>query len=341
MRKLTIYRRYFTKNDCYKGAYKQNSCAIQVHSTGANNPWLHRYVQPDDGRIGKNKYGNDSNRSGTTVCASAYIGKQTDGTVAVYQTLPWNYRCWLSGSAMNGNANKLGYVGFEICEDAKTDKDYFQKAVMEVSVNLTAYLCQMFGTNPYAVIKQYAQGNALAVMDHQELHSLKLASNHADIRHWLKLYGLTMNDYRAAVQKAMDEGVEVTYIDCDDGSSETEVPVVIDKNAPALYEADVTCTGTYLNIRQAKSTSSASVCQMKRGSVCEVLDDSDPDWWIVRQGSIVGYSMPHNGSTKWLQKRQEVPAQPASTWTVTITGLDQKTAESLLERYGGNAVRET
>lgn len=343
MRNLIIYRRYFTKNDCYKGGYKQNSCGVQVHSTGANNPWLKRYVQPDDGRLGKNKYNNDSNRSGTTVCASAYIGKQADGTVAVYQTLPWNYRCWLSGSSVNGNANKIGIVGFEICEDSKNDKEYFKKAVMEVSVNLTAYLCQLFGTNPYKVIKSYSQGNLLAVMDHQELHSLKLASNHADIRHWLKIYGLTMNDYRAAVQAAMEEGVEVTYIDCPDSGSVPDTPQKpdFDVNAPAIYEADVTCPGTYLNIRARKSKTSDSLGIMNRGTKCEVLDDSDANWWAVRQNGVAGYAMTHSGSDTYLQKRQEVPVQPAKRWTVTITGLDEDMAKSLAARYAGTASPET
>ena len=31
---------------------------IMVHSTGAENPWLKRYVGPDDGLLGKNQYNN-------------------------------------------------------------------------------------------------------------------------------------------------------------------------------------------------------------------------------------------------------------------------------------------
>ena len=94
MRQLIIYRRFFTNADCYTRGTKQTSVGVQVHSTGANNPYLKRYVQPDDGRLGKNTNGNSHNRKGLNVCASAYIGKLADGTVAVYQTLPWNYRCW-------------------------------------------------------------------------------------------------------------------------------------------------------------------------------------------------------------------------------------------------------
>jgi len=75
------------------------------------------------------------------VCANAYIGRLNDGTPAIYQALPWEERCWLSGSGKNGNANKLGYIGFEICEDKKADKEYFDAVVMGLAVNLTAYWC--------------------------------------------------------------------------------------------------------------------------------------------------------------------------------------------------------
>ena len=341
MRKLTIYRRYFYNNDCYKGAYKQQSCAIQVHSTGANNPNLCRYVQPDDGRLGKNKYGNDSNRSGTTVCASAYIGKLEDGTVAVYQTLPWDYRCWLSGSSMNGSGNKLGYVGFEICEDSKQNAEYFNTAVMEVSVNLTAYLCMLFGTNPYKIVKQFAQGDALAVMDHSELHGLKLASNHGDITHWLKIYGLRMSDYRDAVLKAMQEGVEVTYVDCDTGAEETSEQ--IDKSGidtPALYLAEVTSTGSYLNLRQSKSTNSTSLKKLYKGSIVEILDDSDKTWWKIRSEGVVGYAMHDSGTTVWLTPQKAATEEPASIWTVTVEGLTLAAAQEIISKYGGKAVRQ-
>ena len=99
MRKLTIYRHYFTDSDCYHEGVRQTSIGVQVHSTGANNPMLKRYVQPDDGRLGINLYGNSHNRPGVDVCASAYIGKLNDGTVAVYQTL---HGICAAGSAEKG-----------------------------------------------------------------------------------------------------------------------------------------------------------------------------------------------------------------------------------------------
>jgi len=65
---------------------------IMVHSTGANNPNLKRYIQPDDGRLGVNQNGNDWNRpypGGGSVCVHAFIGRLADGSIdAVYVPLP-------------------------------------------------------------------------------------------------------------------------------------------------------------------------------------------------------------------------------------------------------------
>lgn len=205
MHELTIYRLYFTESDCYRKGTRIRPCGVQVHSTGANNPWLRRYVGPDDGRLGPNPNGNTHNRPGGDVCASAYIGKLADGTVAVYKTLPWNYRCWLSGSGPNGNANNLGYIGFEICEDNTENEEYFNEAVRGAGVLLTAYLCDMLNIYPYSD----------KLEDHAGLHSMGLASNHGDIGLWLKKFGYTFYDFRDWVSNAMDEGVNVTYIDAE------------------------------------------------------------------------------------------------------------------------------
>lgn len=343
MRHITIYRRYFTKSPCYQGAYKQKSIGVQVHSTGANNSYLHRYVGPDDGRLGPNKYGNTHNRSGknVNVCASAYIGKLQDGTVAIYQALPWDYRCWLSANGSNGNANRLGYIGYEICEDDKKHEDYFRAAVMGAAVDLTAYLCLLMDTSPYEVIASYKQGDALAVMDHQELHKVQLASDHGDILHWLKIYKLTMNDFRDAVLQAMKEGIEVTYIDCDTGESWKETYPGNNAEVPAaLYLADIICSG-YLNLRSSKSTNAASIKKLYKGELVEVLDDSDNTWWKVRSGGVTGYAMRvTDKGLLYMQRHQEAAEKPPEKWTVKISGLDQQKALEIVSIYGGDLVKE-
>lgn len=273
MRKLTIYQLFFTKSSCYQSGRRITPHGVQVHSTGADNPWLRRYVQPDDGRIGLNAYGNSHNKPGGNVCASAYVGKLADGTVAVYQALPWDYCCWLSGSGSEGNANRKGYLGFEICEDDNTNETYFREAVMNVSVLLTAHLCQKFGFS------------IDAVKDHKELHDLGIASDHGDITLWLEKYGLSMNDYRKAVADVLSEGLEVTYVDAME-TEETDV----------YYYAKAVNPGSYLNLRESPSTSSKSIAQIPQGENVIVLESGNSGWWKVTYHGVVGFAM-----SKYLQ----------------------------------------
>ena len=242
MHELTIYRLFFTESDCYKAGKQQTPRGVQVHSTGANNPWLRRYVGPDDGRLGVNPNGNTHNRPGGDVCANAYIGKLADGTVAIYQALPWDYRCWLSGSGSNGNANRLGYIGFEICEDSTVNEDYFNEAVRGAAILLTAYLCREFGFTPWSTLTT-PTGDAYAVEDHAGLHRLGLASDHSDIEAWLKKFGYTFRDFRYWVQEALEEGVEVHYIDVKEEKSMVDHPTLRngDSGEAVLYLQTLLC----------------------------------------------------------------------------------------------------
>lgn len=104
-----------------------------VHSTGANNPYLKRYVGPDDGLLGKSQYNNHWNQDtpdGRQVCVHGFIGKLADGSIATYQTLPWNYRGWHCGSGSKGSGNDT-HISFEICEDGLTDVSYFNAVYKE------------------------------------------------------------------------------------------------------------------------------------------------------------------------------------------------------------------
>lgn len=318
MRSLTVYRNFFTKSDCYKAGATSNFKGVQVHSTGANNPYLKRYVQPDDGRLGKNNNGNSHNRPGVDVCANAYIGKLADGTVAVYQTLPWDMRCWISGKGKNGNANKLGYIGYEICEDDRTDLIYFQQAVMGAAVNLTAYLCGLMGVTPETIVASYAEGDALAVMDHSELAARGLASNHADITHWLRRYGKRMSDFRAEVEKAMAEGVEVEYIDADEQEEWDEMNEVYEITSP---------NGGYVNLREAPDTESESIKKLYPGALVTVTAMTGV-WSKVEVEGVVGYVM-----TEFLREA----AQEAGELTVR-TIIEDSTGRTF-EPVGAFSVR--
>lgn len=205
---LTVYQQMATKNKCYITGRKITPCGVMVHSTGANNPYLKRYVQPDDGRLGVNPYANSMNEyqpGGRNVCPHAFVGKLSDGSVAAYQILPWDVEGWHAG----GKANTLGYIGFEICEDGLDDAEYFA-AVYDEAVALTAYLCGMYGFDPQG---KTAQGYP-TVLCHSEGAALGIASNHGDVMHWFPRFGKTMDDFRADVAKRINSGEEdkpVTY----------------------------------------------------------------------------------------------------------------------------------
>ena len=46
---MNLHKLILTNNACYKAGKTIVPKGIMVHSTGANNPWLKRYVGPDDG----------------------------------------------------------------------------------------------------------------------------------------------------------------------------------------------------------------------------------------------------------------------------------------------------
>lgn len=194
-----------TNNRCCKIGKVITPKGVMVHSTGANNPNLKRYVQPVASTpkrdellklLGVNNNKNDWNRDNIDVCVHAFIGKLADGTVTSVQTLPWNYRGWHAGVGKIGKSANDTHISFEICEDDLTSPEYFDKVYKE-AVSLTAMLCEKFNLNPMAdgVVICHSEGNARGI-----------ASNHGDVMHWFPRYAKTMNDFRRDVANKMTEG---------------------------------------------------------------------------------------------------------------------------------------
>lgn len=180
---MNLNKLIFTNNACYKAGKKITPKGIMVHSTGANNPWLKRYVGPDDGKLGKNQYNNHWNQPmDREVCVHAFIGKLADGSVATYQVLPWDHRGWHAG----GSANNT-HISFEICEDGLSDSAYFGKVYRE-AVELCAYLCKQYGLTEKNIIC------------HCEGYKQGIASNHGDVMHWFPKHGKSMDTFRADVK---------------------------------------------------------------------------------------------------------------------------------------------
>ena len=201
---MNLLQCLLTGNDCYQAGQTITPRGVMVHSTGANNPSLGRYVQPLDGAadydgliaaLGYNRNGNDWNRSGTNACVHAFIGKLADGSIASVQTLPWTMRGWHAGNGTTRPSANNTHISFEICEDGLDDGAYFAQVYQE-AVELTAYLCRLYGLDPR---------DPQVVLCHSEGCRLGMASNHADVEHWFPKFGKSMDDFRADVAREMED----------------------------------------------------------------------------------------------------------------------------------------
>lgn len=182
---MKIIEHILKKNDCYKAGEKIKVKGLMLHSTGANNPKLSRYIDdPDLGDFSSNHW-NQAKPGGRSVCVHGFIGKDKDGNVKTYQTLPWNYRGWHAG----GDANNT-HIGVEICEDDLKDGKYFD-AVYDEAVELFAYLCKKYDLDEKDILC------------HSEAHAKGIASNHSDVMHWFPKHGKSMDTFRADVKKAL------------------------------------------------------------------------------------------------------------------------------------------
>lgn len=185
---MNLHKLIFTECDSYKAGRYITPKGVMVHSTGANNPNLRRYVGPDDGLLGKNDYDNHWNRPKVGASVHAFIGKLKDGSIATYQVLPWDMRAGHCYRGKNGSGNDT-HISFEICEDDLKDPAYFGLVYRE-AVELTAMLCKEYDLDPMA------DG---VVICHSEGYERGIASNHADVMHWFPKYGKSMDTFRADV----------------------------------------------------------------------------------------------------------------------------------------------
>lgn len=214
---MNILQCLLTKNRWYNSGKTIPMRGIVVHSSGANNPELRRYVQPTRGsadywnlmaKIGTNQYGNDWNSAQQSYGMHAFVGKLADGTVAAVQTLPWDSFLWGCGSGKNGSYN-ASHIQFEICEDT-TDAKYTREAY-KVAAEMCAELCREFGIQPKDIV------------GHHEAHELGYASNHGDPTHWWMMHAMSMDNFRRDVQALLD-GYEIEEVDAVRYNSISEVP---------------------------------------------------------------------------------------------------------------------
>ena len=256
---MNLNKLIFTENACYKAGKKITVKGIMVHSTGANNPWLKRYVGPDDGKLGKNQYNNHWNTyhpGGREVCVHGFIGKLADGTVATYQTLPWDHRGWHAG----GSANNT-HIGFEICEDDLTDGAYFAKVYKE-AVELCAYLCKQYGLTEKNIIC------------HSEGYKQGVASNHGDVMHWFPKHGKSMDTFRAEVKALLAADTK------EDEPAQEETPAV-------TYPEKL--TSGYYRVRKTWKDSKSQLGAYRILKNAKAAADKNPGTYVFTNDGIAIY----------------------------------------------------
>ncbi len=256
---MNLNKLILTENACYKAGRKITVKGIMVHSTGANNPWLKRYVGPDDGKLGKNQYNNHWNTyhpGGREVCVHGFIGKLADGTVATYQTLPWDHRGWHAG----GSANNT-HIGFEICEDDLTDGAYFAKVYKE-AVELCAYLCKQYGLTEKNIIC------------HSEGYKQGVASNHGDVMHWFPKHGKSMDTFRAEVKALLAADAK------EDEPTQEETPAV-------TYPEKL--TSGYYRVRKTWKDSKSQVGAYRILKNAKAAADKKPGTYVFTNDGVAIY----------------------------------------------------
>ena len=159
-----IEQYFLTENRCYKANKRIAPICVQVHSVGCKGTDRDRWRKWNNPNIDK--------------CPNAFID-----TKGIMQTLPWDFRPWLSGSSSVGNANNFA-VGFEMCEPSTANDT---PEVAEYLYNCCKYLCTQLCID-YGILP----GNVLC---HSELHKLGVASNHADVNHWWGKKGTSWEPY--------------------------------------------------------------------------------------------------------------------------------------------------
>lgn len=283
---MNLHKLILTENDCYKSGKTIDVKGIMVHSTGANNPNLSRYVGPDDGLLGINKYNNHWNTAtpgGRQVCVHAFIGKLSDGTIATYQTLPWNHRGWHGGGSSNNT-----HIGFEICEDNLTDVSYFKKVYTE-AVELCAYLCKEYGLTEKNIIC------------HCEGYKQGIASNHGDVMHWFPKHGKSMDIFRADVKTLLEK-------DCAT-KDDAETPVV----TPTTYPEKL--TSGYYRVRKSWSEKETQVGAYRILINAKDAADKNPGYSVFDNNGNIVYT---SASVAPTETKSKVPFRVK----VSITDLN-------------------
>ena len=322
-----------TNSTCYRQTRVMNVLGVLWHSTGANNPYIKRYVQPTDGsanysrdiaKLGKNTNGNDWNHIYVEAGLNAWIGKFADESVGICQSMPWNYRPWGCGGGSKGSCNN-GWIQFEICEDNLQNKSYAEK-VWNAAVRLTAYLCKVYDLNPKGY--QYLNGVRVPVITcHNDAYKLGVGSGHSDINHWFpKILGKDMDDVREEVAYLLEHDMEFGSANPDNSTLATSKPSTPSNNSnsntkPSASQSSNTKVTVLsgkvkvdyangVNVRESPSLDGKINQVVKKGTFTVVGITSDKEWYKLKSGLYI------TTSTKYVKFTPDKTQSQTQTYKV-------------------------
>lgn len=186
-----IYYTAYTKHPILRNHSIKVPEGIMLHSTGADNPYLKRYVN-NPIRYGGNRYNNHFDRPDADQTPHAFIGRDKNRKIETAQVLPWEWACWGCGAGEKGSYNYSPmYIQIEICEDQSAGPNYLNKCLDE-AIETMVTLCERFSIS------------ADQICSHKEAAARGYASNHGDPEHWLSKHGITMDDIRERVRQRLN-----------------------------------------------------------------------------------------------------------------------------------------
>lgn len=263
---MQIKKALCTNSDCYKIGKPMAVKGGMLHSVGCAQP---------NAEVFRNIW----NKSNANACVHAVVGK--DGVVL--QCLPFDMRGWHAGG--QGNNYLVGiemtepatikYVGgsqwIELGDGSITKAHVL--ATYKHAVEFFAYIAKQYGFDPL---------NSNCLMSHSEGNKKNVASNHGDVEHIWRKFGLSMNQFRVDVKNAM-VGSVVNF-----GGPVSET----DTSAQAIKSLHGTLTVIYkgddgLNIRMAPSFNAKVNQVVHEGTFTVIGISADEKWYKLKSGLFI------------------------------------------------------
>lgn len=233
-------------------------------------------------------------KTSTSACVHAVLGVDPYA-IQCLPTFPERKKArrgWHGGKGSKGSVNDthlslemtepatIKYVGganwIETGDGSNTKRHVL--ATYANAVQLFAQWCTEFNLDPLAdgVIISHHEGNVRGV-----------ASNHGDVEHIWNKFGLTMNQFRKDVKKAMSgqtvDTVPSTPVDNSSDDTSKQSIKSMSGTVTVIYDGD-----DGLNVRKAPSILSDVDCVVGKGEVFTVVGISaDEKWYKLKSGLFI------------------------------------------------------